>query len=52
MPRCVHVSNAARRQATDGGAALVDDGLRHSVTVVLGRLTAAPVLTEVGVFLQ
>jgi cyclic beta-1,2-glucan synthetase len=37
--------------ATDGGVTLVDDGLRHSVTVVLGQLTAAPA-AEVGAFLQ
>jgi cellobiose phosphorylase len=38
--------------ATDGGVTLVDDGLRHSVTVVLGQLTAAPASTGVGAFLQ
>ena len=38
--------------ATDGGVTLVDDGLRHSVTVVLGQLTAVPASAEVGAFLQ
>jgi cyclic beta-1,2-glucan synthetase len=37
--------------AADGGVTLVDDGLRHSVTVILGQLTAAPA-AEVGAFLQ
>jgi hypothetical protein len=31
---------------------LVDDGLLHSVTVVLGQLTAAPASTGVGAFWQ
>jgi cellobiose phosphorylase len=38
--------------ATDGGVMLVDDGLLHSVTVVLGQLTAAPASTGVGAFWQ
>jgi cyclic beta-1,2-glucan synthetase len=37
---------------TDAGVTLVDDGLRHVVTVVLGQSVAALVPVEVGVFLQ